>query len=101
MDIEAGTWAGDKVISAPFILLGTVTGTMLVVAGGQLDLRGTCGGPLILLAGAQATVQGTVEGVVVNYRGTLEVFGTVQGTIHRLAGSTTLHPGAIVQGSTY
>jgi hypothetical protein len=85
-------------IDDDFTLLGMVTGDIIVVANGNLQLDGTCGRNLILEEGSTVFLNGTVSGNVYNRGGELEVYGVIYGRLHKDAGQTIVDSDAVIRG---
>ena len=86
---------GPLDVSEATVLHGMITGNVTVLPNILLELHGMVLGDLILETDSVATVYGMVKGSIFNRGGKLEVFGWV-GALHRLGGTTTVHPDARV-----
>jgi cytoskeletal protein CcmA (bactofilin family) len=89
---------GSLTITEAFSIHGMVTGAITVVQGGTLHLYGMCGGDLNVDSGGTAIICGMVVGNVRN-KGTIEVQGTVAGSIYTRGAHYQQAPGAIVRGA--
>lgn len=90
---------GDQTISNDALVLhGMVIGSVTVDAGGYLQLNGTVTRDVAILSGGTAEINGTVRGDVRNEGGQVRVHGVVLGRLHRTAGSTYVHPEAVIKG---
>jgi cytoskeletal protein CcmA (bactofilin family) len=100
MRIEDGKIEGDIQLDQELTLSGMVTGNIIVVDGGLLNLNGTCCKDLTLQEGAKVYLRGTVGGSVFNRGGYVEIYGTVAGSLHTTEeGSTFVDPHAVVKGN--
>jgi hypothetical protein len=96
MRTERGTIEGDIRLTEEIAISGMVTGNISVLAGGVLHLSGMCVKNVHVLTGGFARLSGMVNGDVINEGGSLEVHGTVHGSVRTVNGQTVVSPGAIV-----
>lgn len=99
MRIEKGEIRGNLEIDDDFTLLGMVTGNITVLDGGTLELNGTCHRDLIVEKGATVSLNGTVKGNVHNRGGRLEVYGIIDGRLHKEAGESFIDDRAIIRSA--
>lgn len=98
METKSGMIEGDYTVTGDLTLLGMVTGSITVVAGGRLYLRGTCANNLIVKLGGFAFVTGTVGNDVHN-AGSVDVEGTVNGSVLSIGASFKKSSGAFIRGA--
>jgi cytoskeletal protein CcmA (bactofilin family) len=99
--MEHGKVAGPLTISDDYQMHGIVEGNATVARDGFLHLFGMVTGDLVVEEGASAEVRGTVSKSVFN-AGNLEVFGVVSGRLTSTPdASTTIAPGAVINGTTH
>ena len=89
MSIECGKIEGPLEVRDDFQLDGMVTGDVVVADGGHFILRGMCCQNLIVLQGGTVELFGTVSGSVINRGGFLEVHGTIGGRLETVEGGDT------------
>jgi hypothetical protein len=87
---------GDARIEEDMEFSGIVNGNLVVASGATLHLRGIVNGNLALEPSSRVELHGIVNGGVENRGGHLEVWGIVNGGLSRQAGTTIVHPKAIV-----
>jgi cytoskeletal protein CcmA (bactofilin family) len=82
MKIEEGRVDGDITVDEDFVLNGAVSGNIVVISGGSLELNGTCEGDLTLEPDTTVRINGLVGGDIHNLGGKLEITGVLHGTLH-------------------
>ncbi|MBG6290059.1 polymer-forming cytoskeletal protein [Pseudomonas nitroreducens] len=87
---------GDQTFVADALLLGIVTGSVLVKSNVTLAVDGVITGDLTIEANSSVVIRGTVSGSVFNNGGKLEVRGVVTGAVHRNGGETLVYRHAII-----
>jgi len=98
MKTENGKIDGNHTVSEAFTLYGMVTGSIHVVRGGSLQLHGMCNGNLVVDQGGTAMVFGMVVSDIRN-QGTIEVRGTVKGSVFTRGANFQKAPGAVILGT--
>ncbi|MFT4099758.1 MAG: hypothetical protein QM674_01755 [Burkholderiaceae bacterium] len=88
MRTENGQIKGDLVVSEEVWLNGQVTGSILVVDGGVLNLHGMCAGNLTVNRGGRASIAGMVCGDLIRNGGEAEIRGMVCGTVRSGVGTS-------------
>ena len=88
---------GDLIVSDLFNLHGMVTGSIVVEHSGVLNLYGMCCGSLLINPGGIAVIHGTVNRDIQN-KGTVEVIGTVRGSVFSQGGHFEQSPNALIVG---
>lgn len=96
MRLVSGVVSDALSVSDEVRIDGMVTGNVSVLAGGVLHVYGMCVKDVLVGAGGSAKLMGLVNGNVINDGGTLEVAGTVHGSVTTLKGQTTVSPQAVV-----
>jgi cytoskeletal protein CcmA (bactofilin family) len=96
MRAESGKIEGDLEVKDAFVITGMVTGNIVVISGGILDLHGMCVKNVIVRSGGTARLHGMVSGDAINEGGSLEVHGTVNGAVRTVNGTTVVSPSAVV-----
>jgi hypothetical protein len=96
MKYENGKIEGNLDLTSGLELHGIVTGNIRVLPGVTLFLHGTCGENLIVESNATAYVHGTVGGNVENRGGLVEIYGTVNGQVLKISGSTVIDKNAVI-----
>lgn len=98
MRIEEGRFEGNLDVGEAVTVTGSVSGDIRVLPTGRLQLDGGCDGRLIIEQGGTAVVCGSVRGDVHN-KGTLELRGTVGGSVMSAQGHYSQMPEAEVGGT--
>lgn len=93
---EYGKLEENIEVSTPFALHGMAVGDIIVLSGGLLELHGMCLKNVIVKSGGTARIYGMVTGDAQNLGGTLQVLGTVHGSVKTQSGSTRVEQGAVV-----
>lgn len=94
--IERGKLEGDVEITSPLALYGMATGNITVSSGGALDLHGMCLKNVVVKSGGIVRIHGMVTGDAINLGGSLQILGTVHGSVKTQSGSTVVEQGAVV-----
>lgn len=72
-----GSYTGDLVINEETEILGSIIGSVEVIAPFLLSLKGSINGNLVVRKNAQAEVRGTVNGTLINESGKVDIWGYV------------------------
>lgn len=96
MQTEHGQLDGDVELSTPLALYGLAKGSITVVSGGALDLYGMCLKDIVVKTGGVVRIYGMVSGDALNLGGSLQVLGTVHGSVKTQNGTTVIEQGAVV-----
>lgn len=88
----------EFIVNRPMVVREDVSGSLRVVAGGNLTLKAVCEGNVIIEPGGVAVITGIVSGNVTNLGGELHFTGIISGQLIRQAGRTVVTPKSIISG---
>lgn len=93
---EFGKIQENLLITDELCLFGMCTGNITVESGGALYLHGMCTGNIEVGKDGRVVIEGMCTGNILNSGGILEVNGVIRGTLHEVAGTTEVHPKALI-----
>lgn len=97
LQIENGKIDHPIQVDGPLALYGMALCNIHVLPGGKLSLFGMACDGVTVEAESWAILNGTVTGDVVNNGGDIFISGLVNGRVVQNAGSTVVHPNALVR----
>jgi len=89
---------GNLLVSEDLKINGVVAGNIVVASGASLHLCGMCAGNVVIEKGASASITGFVRGDVIN-RGTIEIYGMVQGNVRSKEGKVLFSADSVIGGA--
>lgn len=94
MHVVQGKIARNLLLEEDTEIRGMVIGNVSVAKGVSLKLTGMVNGHINCRPGSEVVINGTVNGDVTNEGGSLQIYGTINGTVDGFRGLTQVDVGA-------
>jgi hypothetical protein len=98
--VVLGVQTDDLVVSGKYgnaDVQGILTGSVIVMGPAKFAVNGIMHGDLLIKEGATVEIRGTLDAPVIQARGRLDVYGTVECPLG-VPDTAVLHPGCVVNG---
>lgn len=94
--VITGKHEGDLILSSDVIVHGMICGNLIVTNGFLAEVRGMVTDHVTVEQGGTLILRGMATEGITNNGGHVEIYGTVNGGVREIAGTTIVAPGAVV-----